>query len=93
MYDDERKLLDKPELVEGGYLALASAIWFYMTPQTPKPSMHDVVVGHWTPNDVQDKAAGVTSGFGSTTNIINGGLECKDKSSESDESFWRANYY
>uniref|UniRef100_A0AC35G6J6 Glycoside hydrolase family 19 catalytic domain-containing protein n=1 Tax=Panagrolaimus sp. PS1159 TaxID=55785 RepID=A0AC35G6J6_9BILA len=26
-------------------LAMLSAIWFYMTPQPPKPSMHDIIMG------------------------------------------------
>lgn len=26
-------------------LAMLSALWFYMTPQPPKPSMHDIIVG------------------------------------------------
>lgn len=54
---------------------MAAGIWFYMTPQDPKPSMHDVMTGWFIPND-KDKAANVTATFGTTTNIINGGFEC-----------------
>jgi chitinase len=46
-----------------------------MTTQAPKPSAHDVMVGNWTPSP-QDEALGRLPGFGMTTNIINGGLEC-----------------
>ena len=54
---------------------MASGIWFYMTPQDPKPSMHDVMTGFFVPNAI-DIAANVGAKFGTTTNIINGGLEC-----------------
>lgn len=46
-----------------------------MTPQSPKPSMHDVMAGLFKPNDI-DLAAGIKGGFGTTINIINGGVEC-----------------
>ena len=69
-------LLENPQLVaEDGFLAMAAGIWFYMTPQDPKPSMHDVMTGFFIPN-AADIAANVGAKFGTTTNIINGGLEC-----------------
>jgi chitinase len=46
-----------------------------MTPQPPKPSAHDVMTGQWTPSSA-DLDLGRLPGFGMTTNIINGGLEC-----------------
>jgi basic endochitinase B len=46
-----------------------------MTPQSPKPSCHDVILGNWTPT-AADTAAGRVPGYGVITNIINGGLEC-----------------
>lgn len=46
-----------------------------MTPQSPKPSCHDVMTGNWQPS-AADTSAGRLQGFGMTTNIINGGLEC-----------------
>jgi len=55
-------------------LAIASAFWFYVMPQSPKPSMHDAVTGFWQPNTA-DTGAGINLGFGATINI-NGGLEC-----------------
>ena len=35
-------LLQHPELVATTWLALASAVWFFVMPQPPKPSMLDV---------------------------------------------------
>ena len=75
MYGDVRTLLDKPELVADTWLNLASAIFFFAYPQPPKPSMLQVIVGTWQPND-HDKANGLVPGFGVTTQIINGGVEC-----------------
>ena len=46
-----------------------------MTPQDPKPSMHEVMTGYFTPNSI-DLANGITTSFATTINIINGGLEC-----------------
>lgn len=77
MYGNVDVLLEDPDRVaQEGWLALAGAIWFYMTPQTPKPSMHDIVVGHWDANSL-DLAAGITTGFGATVNVINGAMECR----------------
>ncbi|MGX4845550.1 glycoside hydrolase family 19 protein [Enterobacter cloacae] len=75
MYGDVRTLLDKPELVGDTWLNLASAIFFFAYPQPPKPSMLQVIDGTWQPND-HDKANGLVPGFGVTTQIINGGVEC-----------------
>ena len=41
-------LLNEPHLVIEKMdppLAMLSALWFYMTPQPPKPSMHDIIMG------------------------------------------------
>lgn len=69
-------LLSDPDLVENDpIIAFKTAIWFWMTPQSPKPSCHDVMTGQWVPTPA-DIAAGRVPGYGVTTNIINGGLEC-----------------
>lgn len=48
---DKNVLLKNPDLVAtDGRLSMMSAFWFYMTPQSPKPSMHDIVTGYWVPN-------------------------------------------
>ncbi len=55
----------------------ASALWFWMTAQPPKPSPHDVMVGRWVPS-TGDVTAGRTADrpFAVTTDIVNGGVEC-----------------
>ena len=71
LYGDKDVLLSKPELLASdGELMFRASLWFWMTPQSPKPSAHDVM---------QDNVKSETcrpNGFGTTTNIINGGLEC-----------------
>ncbi|RWR90609.1 class I chitinase [Cinnamomum micranthum f. kanehirae] len=69
-------LLNNPDLVAtDAVISFKTAFWFWMTPQSPKPSSHDVITGGWTPSDA-DRAAGRLPGYGVITNIINGGLEC-----------------
>ena len=88
----ETLLEDADRVAREGWLAVSSAIWFYMTPQSPKPSMHDVVAGFWEPNSA-DLAAGIEPGFGATTNIINGGIECGPSEKEDARSENRIKYY
>jgi chitinase len=86
-----KDLLANPDLVKSdGIISFSTALWFWMTPQAPKPSCHDVMSGHWTPSS-DDINKGRTSGFGMTINIINGGLECGRPTDERVES--RVNYY
>ena len=81
-YDSKQTLLDDPDkLVTNGSLSMMGGIWFYMTPQSPKPSMHDVITGFFEPNDVDEKA-NIRADFGTTINIINGGQECGSDGSE-----------
>ena len=55
-------LLNNPDLVAAdSSISFMTALWFWMTPQSPKPSCHSAIS---------------TSGFGMTINIINGGIEC-----------------
>ncbi|KAH7518305.1 endochitinase [Ziziphus jujuba] len=69
-------LLNNPDLVAtDAVISFKTAIWFWMTPQSPKPSCHDVITGRWKPS-AADSAAGRASGYGVITNIINGGIEC-----------------
>ncbi len=76
MYDgDVTKLLNEPRLVAETWLNLASALFFYVYPQPPKPSMLHVLDGTWQPN-TSDINNGLKPGFGSTIMIINGGVEC-----------------
>ncbi|WP_444937662.1 glycoside hydrolase family 19 protein [Microbulbifer sp. JMSA002] len=91
MYGDIYTLLENPELVADTWLNLASAIFFFVYPQPPKPSMLHVVDGTWEPNSV-DRANNLSSGFGVTTNIVNGAIECS-KGSEDARSQNRMKYY
>ena len=76
IFGDKTILLNNPGLVEiDPVIAFKTAIYFWMTPQTYKPSAHDVMIGKWQPN-AADKAAGRTPGFGMTINIVNGAVEC-----------------
>ena len=73
---DHNILLKTPDLIETDpVLAFKTAIYFWMTPQTHKPSAHDVMIGVWQPK-AADKAKGRAPGFGMTINIVNGELEC-----------------
>jgi predicted chitinase len=76
IFGDKKVLLNNPDLVQADPVtAFKTAIYFWMTPQTNKPSAHDVMIGKWQPGAV-DKAKGRTPGFGMTINIINGQVEC-----------------
>lgn len=76
IFGDKKVLLNNPELVETDpVIAFEVAIYFWMTPQTLKPSAHDVMTGKWQPK-ADDKAKGRAPGFGMTINIINGAVEC-----------------
>lgn len=69
-------LLNNPDLVATDpVISFKTAIWFWMTAQSPKPSCHDVITGRWIPS-AADQSAGRLPGYGTVTNIINGGLEC-----------------
>ena len=75
-YGTKDTLLQHPEyLSRDAVISFASAIWFWTTPQFPKPSCHDIMVNKWIPNE-NDLLKGRLPGFGATVNVINGGVEC-----------------
>jgi hypothetical protein len=75
-YNSRMYLLENPDQVHtDSFTVFTSALWFYMTPQSPKPSIHDVAAGFFEPT-AADLNGGFVAGFGITTNIINGGQEC-----------------
>ncbi|CAK9159301.1 unnamed protein product [Ilex paraguariensis] len=44
-------LLNSPETVANyPVVSFKTALWFWMTPQSPKPSCHDVITGTWRPS-------------------------------------------
>ncbi|MVT08980.1 glycoside hydrolase family 19 protein [Chitinophaga tropicalis] len=77
IFGNKNVLLANPEqVIADGVIAFETGIWFWMTPQYPKLSCHDVMIpGKWTPTSAQ-QAGNLKPGFGATVNIINGGVEC-----------------
>ncbi len=90
-FNNQQILLDAPSLLSTDpVLSFAAAIWFWMTPQFPKPSCHDIMQGKWIP-DSKDSIAGRLPGFGVVMNVINGGIECGGKLSQ--KAAYRQAYY
>lgn len=76
IFGNKNILLNNPDLItSNAVVAFKTAIYFWMTPQSLKPSAHEVMLGKWQPNN-DDKVKGRKPGFGMTINIINGALEC-----------------
>ncbi|MFS0838481.1 chitinase [Paenibacillus sp. 1P03SA] len=73
IYGDKNILLKNPEIVAAeGKVGFMTAILFWMTPQSPKPSAHDVIVGKWKPTKEQAVKGLKPAGFGITTMVLNG---------------------
>lgn len=67
-------LLNHPNLVmtkTDPPLAFMASLWFYMTPQPPIPSMHDIILGAWNPGAPNLAANYSGPIFGPTSLIIN----------------------
>lgn len=93
MYDgDATVLLNNPALVADSWLNLASAIWFFLTPQAPKPAMLHVIDRTWTPSQ-RETDAGIGYGFGTTINVINGGIECGEQNKDKGQPVNRIRYW
>lgn len=97
-YGDKQILLDNPgKLVpkkpEDATVAFMSAIWFWMTPQAPKPSCHDIMVGNWTANSEEAAKNWDKSKFGMTVFVINGGQECGNNNANDDRVVDRTEFY
>lgn len=84
-YGDMKVLIDNPDLVgTDAALVLGSGIWFAMSPQPPKPSMHDVMLGYYKPKAAADgvivnQSGALVNRFSTTVSIINGAYECSPK--------------
>jgi predicted chitinase len=90
-FHNQNVLLKNPSLLlKDPVLCFSSAFWFWMTPQYPKPSCHEIMNGEWEP-EVKDSIAGRLPGFGAVMNVINGGIECG--SNQSSKSDYRLAYY
>lgn len=81
-------LLSWPDMVAyDPDLYFTSAIWFVMTHQPPKPSIHDVMLGKYKPDTSCTQATckgvdyspttGVKNNFDITIEVVNGGPECR----------------
>lgn len=83
IFNDKTILLNNPDTIQkDGVLAFKSAIWFWMMPQCPKPSCHQVMHELWAPVVGEYSSSKMyKKGFAHTNNIINGGLECRTSSS------------
>ncbi|MEZ8100222.1 chitinase [Vibrio bivalvicida] len=93
MFDgDASVLLNNPGLVADSWLNLASAIWFFLTPQAPKPAMLHVIDKTWSPSQ-REVDAGIGYGFGTTINIINGGIECGEQNKNKGQPVNRIRYW
>ncbi|WP_336989394.1 chitinase, partial [Aeromonas hydrophila] len=93
MFDgDASVLLNNPGLVADSWLNLASAIWFFLTPQAPKPAMLHVIDRTWGPSQ-REIAAGIGYGFGTTINVINGGIECGEQNKNKGQPVNRIRYW
>lgn len=76
IYGDASVLINDPsQVATNATLAYQAGLWFWMTPQNPKPSCHDAQTGAWQPS-AADSQVGRVAGYGMVTNVINGGLEC-----------------
>ena len=62
-------------LIEDDLMYITSALWLYMTPFPPAPSIHDVVVGNFEPSEA-DMYYGMYPYFNITHLIRNGTEEC-----------------
>lgn len=88
LFGDVNVLVKNPDLVAANAeLVLGSGLWFYMSPQPPKPSMHATVVGTYRPTAAAagispDADGSVKDKFSATVSIINGGIECGSISGE-----------
>ncbi|WP_275444561.1 glycoside hydrolase family 19 protein [Paenibacillus sp. ACRRX] len=75
IFGDKNVLLQNPEkITQDGKLGFMTAMLFWMTPQDPKPSSHDIMVGNYVPTAAQI-AKGLVPGFGATIMVINGAFE------------------
>ena len=87
--DNVDYLLKWPDLV--GYspdLQFLAALWYFMTPQPPKPSMYEVSTGLYKPDGscataadcfgvMTDKTGAVANPFEVSIEVQNGALECR----------------
>ena len=93
LYRNVSKLLDDPGLVSRSWLAFASGIWIFSTPEPPQPSMLDMVTERWQPNSHDDEL-NIKQGFGATTlTLVRPDEDCQDKAPSTLASADRKKHY
>lgn len=91
IFADKHILLKQPERVAHGWLNLATAVYSMVKPQGNKPSLLHVIDGTWQPTESEQDMS-LEPGFGLTTYILSGDLECGNEDlRQQDES--RVGYY
>jgi len=75
IFGNPNTLLEQPELLTESWLLFSSALWLFMTPRPPMPSMFQVVTEEWKPN-AKDTEANLGNTFGTTIMVISGEKEC-----------------
>ena len=56
-------LINNPGIVASNpTISFKTAVWFWMTTQSPKPSPHTMMIGKWSPSG-SDTAAGNVPGY------------------------------
>ena len=69
-------------------------MWVYMTPVSPKPSMHEIMTGYYVPNSYDVDFLFISADFGATISVISDGSECgTGESYETTAASARASYY
>lgn len=91
---DYNFLLLWPDLVAyDGEMYFLAAIYYVMTNQPPKPSLHDVLLGRYRPSETcvtledchgvqYDPVSGVKQNFDISIEIVNGGVQCRPDSKQ-----------
>ncbi|KAL6346130.1 hypothetical protein AAG906_025410 [Vitis piasezkii] len=64
-----KKYYGRDAVATDATISFKTALWFWMTPQSRKPSCHDVITGQWTPSSA-DTAAGRVPGMWEGSNAL-----------------------
>lgn len=74
LMNDRTAFLDNPNAAVASNMWV-SALWKYMIPQGNKPSLHQIALNHFYPNEV-DKDNGIYRGYGTLTAALYGNRAC-----------------
>ena len=84
--------LNNPEYMVANRNMWKSALFSYMTPQNPTPSMHDIVTGLWIPS-LNEINSNFGNTFGTTVFVLRKYSACGGGFAEDAEALERADYY